>query len=100
MRQGTYILHTIIICTYIQIYSYTHKHIHIYIHPNTLSLSHTHTCIQSHTHTQAIRTENGNFLGPRPMQIKKSEWKSRDVVEVHKKEKKKIKMLKDLGVLD
>jgi RNA recognition motif-containing protein len=47
---------------------------------------------------KAIREMNGKYLGGRPMKIKKSDWKDRDLKEVNKKENKRRKMLDSLGL--
>jgi hypothetical protein len=47
---------------------------------------------------KAIREMNGKYLGTRPMKIRKSTWKDRDIKEVHKKENKKRKMEQKLGL--
>lgn len=47
---------------------------------------------------KAMREMNGKYLGSRPMSIKRSDWKERDIKEVHKKENKKRKVLQGLGL--
>jgi RNA recognition motif-containing protein len=47
---------------------------------------------------KALREQNGKYLGSRPMAIKKADWKKRDMGEVKKKEKKKVKLAQDLGL--
>ncbi len=47
---------------------------------------------------KAIREMNGKYLGLRPMKIKRSDWKDRDIKEVNKKDNKKRKMMETLGI--
>ncbi|CAM9210591.1 unnamed protein product, partial [Phaeothamnion confervicola] len=47
---------------------------------------------------RALREMNGKYLGNRPMKISKSTWKDREIQEVRKKEKKKKKLAKALGM--
>lgn len=48
---------------------------------------------------KAIREMNGKYIGTRPMKIRKSTWKDRDIKEVSKKETKKRKMEESLGLV-
>lgn len=47
---------------------------------------------------KAIREQNGKYLGSRPMTIKRSDWKDRDIKEVKKKDNKKRKLQESLGL--
>ena len=47
---------------------------------------------------KAIREMNGKYLGSRPMTIKRSDWKDRDIKEVKKKDNKKRKIQESLGL--
>eukprot|EP01032_Pedospumella_encystans_P019585 gene19585-22270_t len=47
---------------------------------------------------KAIREMNGKYLASRPMKIRKSTWKDKDIKEVHKKEVKKRKLEESLGL--
>jgi hypothetical protein len=46
----------------------------------------------------ALREMNLKYIGSRPVKLRKSDWKDRNVNEVKKKEKKKHKMLASLGI--
>jgi hypothetical protein len=47
---------------------------------------------------KALREMNLKYIGSRPVKLKKSDWKERDVKEVKKKEKQKKNFLKKLGI--
>ena len=47
---------------------------------------------------KALREMNLKYIGSRPVKLKKSDWKERDVKEVKKKEKQKKKFLQKLGI--
>ena len=47
---------------------------------------------------KALREMNGKYIGSRPVKLKKSDWKQRDLKEVRKKEKAKKKFLGKLGL--
>ena len=47
---------------------------------------------------KALREMNGKYIGSRPVKLKKSDWKERDLKEVRKKEKAKKKFLGKLGL--
>ena len=47
---------------------------------------------------KALREKNGRYVGHRPMKIRKSDWKERNIQEVKKKDKKKRKLEKALGL--
>jgi hypothetical protein len=48
---------------------------------------------------KALRQEDGKYLGSRPMKIRRSDWRDRDIKEVKKKEKKQRKQKAALGLL-
>ena len=47
---------------------------------------------------KALREMSGKYIGSRPVKLKKSDWKERDLKEVRKKEKAKKKFLGKLGL--
>ncbi|KAJ1396321.1 hypothetical protein B484DRAFT_407363, partial [Ochromonadaceae sp. CCMP2298] len=47
---------------------------------------------------RAIREQQGKYLATRPMKIRKSTWKDKDIKEVKKKETKKRRMEESLGL--
>lgn len=44
---------------------------------------------------RAIREMNDKYIGGRPVKVKKSDWKERDLKEVKKKQKKVMKRRKE-----
>jgi hypothetical protein len=51
-----------------------------------------------HHHPAALREMNLKYIGSRPVKLRKSDWKDRDLKEVKKKEKEKDKFLAKLGL--
>lgn len=41
---------------------------------------------------------NNKYLGTRPLKLRKSDWKERNLNEIRKKEKKKKAFMKQLGI--
>lgn len=46
----------------------------------------------------AFREMNNKYIGSRPVKLRRSEWKDRNLHEVKKKDKQKKKFLKSLGL--
>ncbi|CAM9943175.1 unnamed protein product [Heterosigma akashiwo] len=47
---------------------------------------------------KALREMDGKYVGNRPVKLKKSKWQERNLKEVKKKDKKKKKFEKQLGL--
>lgn len=73
-----------------------------HIWPLSVPLTHalsTHPAPPSHfIHTTALREMNLKYIGSRPVKLRKSDWKDRNLKEVKKKEKEKQKFLTKLGL--
>lgn len=53
--------------------------------------------INKSNHT-ALREMNLKYIGSRPVKLRKSDWKDRNLKEVKKKEKQKTQFLQKLGI--